>query len=246
MRKIKVTIVFLLSFMFLIGMSHAVFADSYPPVNGGTYTFDGNTITDSAGPSIEEQINGLEPGDNLTITFEYVNDSSDTTYWYLENEIIETLENDANTTGGGYTYRLTDGDDVVIFDSEAYGGEEAPAGLDDVGLKGVTNAVDPDDPWIFIRELGAHDSGETTLYVALDGESQVNSYEDKEGTLQVNYAVEKQPPGEDKVIYKPGTTTKTGDTFNPLFAILALTAALLAMLLAVLSYLKDRKDGEEA
>ena len=40
--------------------------------------------------------------------------------------------------------------------------------------------------------------------------------------------------------------TKTGDTFNPLFAIVALTAALLAALLAVLSYFRDRKDGEEA
>ena len=66
------------------------------------------------------------------------------------------------------------------------------------------------------------------------------------GMLQVNYAVEKQPPGEDKVINKPGSSTKTGDNFNPLLAIAALTAALLAALLAILSYFRDRKDGEEA
>lgn len=246
MRKIKLFTILLLSFMITLGMSQAVFAES-TSVPGGTYIYDGNQITDNAGGMDDEDLDKLpkmEPGDDLTIVFTYTNDSNDTTYWYLDNEILRTLEEASDASGGGYTYRLADGDNV-IFDSDLVGGEDTPSGVEE-GLKGVTNAVDPDDPWFYIRELGAHKSGTTTLYVALDGESQVNSYEETKGKLRVNYAVDKQPPGEDKVINKPGTNTKTGDSFNPLYAILALTAALLAILLAVLSYFKDRKDGEKA
>ena len=250
MRKIKLFTILLLSLMITLGMGQAVFANSYPPVDGGTYTFDGNAITDSAGKTIDDTIKGLEPGDDVTINFTYTNDSDDITYWYMENTIIKTLEEKSDASNGGYSYKLTDGD-TVIFNSEAVGGEDTSAsqGIEE-GLLGVNDAIrgdsESDEVWFFIRELGAHKSGKTTLYVALDGESQVNSYESTDGQLQVNYAVEKQPPGEDTIINNPGTTTKTGDSFNPLYAILALTAALLAMLLAVLSYFKDRKDGEEA
>ena len=44
----------------------------------------------------------------------------------------------------------------------------------------------------------------------------------------------------------PAPGPKTGDAFNPLLALAALTAAALAMLLAILSYRRDRKDGDVA
>lgn len=248
MRKIKLFTILLLSLMITLGMGQAVFANSYPPVDGGTYTFDGNAITDSAGKTIDDTIKDLEPGDDVTINFTYTNDTEDVTYWYMENTIIKTLEDASDAANGGYSYTLTDGN-TVIFDSEAVGGGQTPDGIGE-GLYGVNDAITgdagKDEIWFFIRELGAGQSGQTTLKVALDGESQVNSYEGTDGQLQVNYAVEKQPPGEDTIINNPGTSTKTGDSFNPLFAILALTAAILAALLAILSYFKDRKDGEEA
>ena len=229
--------------MLVLGMSQAAFALSQT-AEGGTYTFDGNTITDSGGQDITiEEL--LEPGDDVTINYTYTNDSDDTTYWYMENTILKTLEEKADT--GGYTYKLTDGDNV-IFDSDTIGGDgETSSGVNE-GLLGVNDAItgDADEAWFFIRELGAHQTGHSTLYVALDGESQANSYEGTTGKLQVNYAVEKQAPGEDVIINNPGTTTKTGDAFNPLFALAALTAAILAALLAILSYFRDRKDGEEA
>ncbi len=245
MRKIKLVTVLLLSLMITLGMGQAVFANSNT-ADGGTYTFDGNKMTYSAGKNADNEVEGLEPGDDVTITFTYTNDSDDTTYWYMENTILKTLEEQSEAAGGGYSYTLTDGS-TVIFDSDAVGGENTTqsAGIKE-GLLGVNDAIkgDAGEAWFFIRELGAGQSGQTTLHVALDGESQVNSYEGTDGKLQVNYGVEKQPPGEDTVINRPGT--KTGDSFNPLFAIAALTAALLAILLAVLSYFKDRKDGEEA
>lgn len=238
MKKIKLFTILLLSLMITLGMSQAVFAES-KTADGGTYTYTGDDITESGGTDLDKAIGNLEPGDDLTITFKYTNDSDETTYWYMEDEVVTALEETAGKPeNGGYTFRLTDSGPngtTTIFDSDKVGGEGSPA----PGLKAATDAT---DDWFFIHELAAHKSGKTKLYIALDGESQVNSYMNTNGKLRVNYAVEKQAPGKDKIINGP----RTGDTFNPLFAIIALTAALLAILLAVLSYFRDRKDGEEA
>jgi len=244
MKKIKLVTILLLSLMITLGMSQAAFAVNNS-VEGGTYVYDGNAITDSGSQTV---IPPLEPGDDVTIDFTYTNNSGDTTYWYMENEIVHTLE-EYGAANGGYTYTLTnsgpDGE-TVIFDSDQVGGDENGSSSSAAASQGLKTATESTDDWFFIQELGAGESGHTKIFIALDGESQANSYEGKHGELRVNYAVEKQAPGEDIIINNPGTTTKTGDTFDPLFALLALTAAILAMLLAVLSYRKDRKDGEEA
>jgi hypothetical protein len=242
MKKITLITTLLLSFILILGMSQAVFAEN-EPADGGEYVYDGNTITKYAS---DETLPPIEPGDSVTIDFTYTNESDATTYWYMENTILQTLE-EADEQYGGYSYTLSDNGEV-LFRSDAIGGEVTPDGISQ-GLKGVNDALkggDGDEKWFFIQELGPHESGHTHITVALDGETQVNSYMDATGLLELNYGVEKQAPGKDKVINKPGAATKTGDTFNPLYAIIALTAALLAMLLAILSYLRDRKDGEEA
>lgn len=241
MRKIKITAIVLLSLLLTLGMSQAAFAQSNS-ANGGTYTYNGSKITDKAGKAIDEAIRGMEPGDDLTIKFTYSNKSDVTTYWYMENKVIETLEQTAKASkDGGYTYRLTnvgpDGSKTDIFNSDAVGGGQKPEGIKQ-GLKAATDAT---GDWFFIQELDAGQSGHTELYVALDGESQVNSYMKTKGQLQINYAVEDQPPGE-----TPPVGPKTGDNFALLPALAALTAAALAMLLAILSYRRDRKDGDIA
>ena len=239
MKKIKLFTILLLSLMITLGMSQAVFAENQT-ANGGTYTYNGNDITDPNSFDIDKAIGDLEPGDDLTITFTYTNASDETTYWYMEDQIVTALEETAGKPeNGGYTFTLTDSGPngtTTICDSDKVGGEGSP-------LEGLKAATDATDEWFFIHELAPTQSGKTTLYIALDGESQVNSYMNTSGKLRVNYAVDTQAPGKDTVINK---NTKTGDTFNPLFAIVALTAALLAALLAVLSYFRDRKDGEEA
>ena len=91
MKKIKLTTILLLSFMIVLGMSQAAFAEN-TPVDGGTYTFDGNKMTYTAGKTTDKEVEGLEPGDEVEITFKYTNDSDETTYWYMENTILKTLE----------------------------------------------------------------------------------------------------------------------------------------------------------
>ncbi len=241
MKKMRLVTILLLSFMLMLGMSQAVFAETFPPVNGGTYTFTGSEVAYTAGDAIDEAISGMEPGDDVTITFNYTNKSSDNTYWYLENSIIKTLEDASEASGGGYAYSLKDGG-TTIFKSDAVGGDAGyePSGIDE-GLAGATNAT---EDWFFIRELAPGASGQTKLYIAMDGESQVDSYMTTTGKLQVNYAVDTQPPGEDIII--PPPSTKTGDSFNPWIALIALLAAVAAAILAISSYRKDRKDGENA
>ena len=151
MKKIKLVTILLLSLMITLGMSSATFADS-KTAKGGTYVYDGNTITDTVS---NETIPNLEPGDDVTIDFTYKNDSDDTTYWYMKNDILHTLE-EYGASNGGYTYTLTDNGEVV-FSNEAIGGEKTPSGLSE-GLKGVNDALKGD------AEAWAAEHGFTVAY----------------------------------------------------------------------------------
>ena len=243
MKRIKRITTLLLALMMVLLMSQIVYAE-----NGGTFTYrGGDTIEGDANAQKAIDFSGLEPGDSMSLDFTYVNESDATTTWYLSNDVVTSLEDDTDATNGGYTYILKNNGvkegEQILFSSDAVGGDEKyDPDKKDTGLHDAVNALGED--WIYIDELAPGERGTTTLTVALDGESQTNVYEDRDGTLKIAYAVEEQAPGETIII--PNNVTKTGDSFNPLYAILALTAALLAILLAVLSYFKDRKDGEEA
>ena len=114
---------------------------------------------------------------------------------------------------------------------------------DDEGLKAATNAT---DDWLYIDTLKNGQSGVTKLTVALDGESQANSYQSTKGQLKIAYGVENVAEGE--IIYNhiPGKTVRTGDDANLLLPVLLLTLAAILLILTILSFKKDRKEGEEA
>ena len=229
----------MLALMTVLMMSQAAFA-----VSGGTFTFDGNDIVNSAADDdIDAKIKDLEPGDSVSFTFNYKNSSSEETEWYLSNEVVRTLE-EAIANGdneGGYTYKLVnDGysEDMTIFDSEAVGGDYTPDGIPE-GLKGATDAT---EEYIHIDKVPAGKGGTTTLTVTLDPESQANSYMASNGQLRISYAVETI---ENETVYKY-KKVDTGDRTNLLLPVITFTGALALLVLAVLSYRKDRKDGEEA
>lgn len=240
-RMTKITTL-LLALMTVLMMSQAAFAENFS-VPGGTYTYDGSDIVTSDVADLTEVLSGLEPGDSITITQTYVNDAENDTEWYIRNEVLETLENEAEMNGG-YTYKLVSGG-KTLFDSEAVGGQDSES--DEKGLEQVNDAVTGEnagEKWIHIDTLGSGDSGTTTLTVALDGESQANVYQTKEGELDIQYAVE-DVEDEGKIIYKY-RNVDTGDTTNLAFTIAAFIGALLLLILAIISYRRDRKDGEEA
>lgn len=244
MKRIKKITVLLLALMMTLAMAQIAFAEANT-YDGGTYSYNGSTITNSkANAAIDNEIAGLQPGDEMTFTFTYKNDSDESTEWYLENTVVKTLEEQSSAANGGYTYELVNNGKkegpVTIFSSNAVAGDnnENP----DKKNTGLKTATDATGDWLYIDTLAAGQSGTTTLKVALDGESQANNYQTTNGQLRINYAVA-ETPEEDVVVYK---TVKTGDETNIALMAAIFVGALLLLILAILSYRKDRKDGEEA
>ena len=247
MKKMRKITTLLLTLVMMLMMSQAAFAQDRT-ANGGDFVFDGSALTwDNSSGSIREAMAGLQPGDTVKIRINYTNKSSKETAWYLRNEVLKTLEDASNTSGGGYSYKLTNygaTGTMEIFDSKAVGGDDKyePSGIAK-GLKAATEVTDMED-FFYIDTLKAGGKGYTELIVGLDGESQANVYENTVAELQLKYAVEIT---EAEDVYKyVNKKVDTGDTTNIILPVAAFLGALLLLVLAVLSYRKDRKDGEEA
>ena len=247
MKRTKI-ITLLLTLTMVLAMSQMVFAAPDYKANGSTYTFNGSDIVLTKGQSISEAVSQLEPGDTVRITLTYENDTEDTTEWYMENSVINTLEEEAGMDGG-YSYVLSNvgpgNKETVIFDTKegAVGGAEDKGGR---GLEQATNATKGElnsQDYFFIQELKPRQSGKTVLTVGLDGESLANVYETRDARIQIAYAVEKKGTGE--TVYKHVKHyIDTGDTTDLLGPAAIFLGACLLMVLAVMSLRKDRKDGE--
>jgi hypothetical protein len=239
----------LLTLTIVLTMSWMVFADDYT-AEGGTYTYNGSDIELTEGQTISEAVDQLEPGDTVRITLTYTNNSPYTTEWYMENTVLKTLEEEAGMDGG-YTYVLSnigpDGKETTIFDTKekAVGGAERKGGT---GLEQATNATEGElysQDYFFIQELKANESGNTVLTVGLDGETLANIYETRDARIQIGYAVEQQESGETVYRHIKGKSSiNTGDTTDILGPAAVFLGAFLMLIIAIISYKKDRKDGE--
>lgn len=141
---------------------------------------------------INDTIYGMQPGDNAIIELSLKNENSTPTDWYMTNKVLYSLEDrsaNSGTSGGAYTYRLVytdkDGDETILFDSDTVGGEEGSGNRE--GLREATAAL---EDYFYLDTLTTGRSGRITLEVALDGETQGNSYQDTLADLQMNFAVE--------------------------------------------------------
>ena len=254
----KILPVLTLALMLVAGMTSAVSAESR--TYDGTCTFNGKTMeSDFSSEKVADEVRNLQPGDDVTFTVKYQNDYSESTDWYMENEVVRTLESldKAKTADrqqgiddpgdGGYTYELiqynSKGKKNVLFSNAKVGGEEGTVkDLNDpnkelTGLEPSTNAL---DDWFYIDTLKKNQSGKVVLHVAFDGETEVNDYMDTDGELNLRFAVELTPKGT--------TTTKavkTGDQSNLLmWAAICLIAGLLMLIFAFLSRKGDKKAAQ--
>ena len=237
----------LLALSMVLAMSQMAMAESYE-ADGGSYKFDGKDIVAAGATSITDQINTLvEPGDTITIELTYTNGTDDVTEWYMENTVINTLEA-AEAKNGGYTYILRnvgpDGTVTEIFNSDAVGGTDSPAGAG-TGLEQATTSTEGEyansDDYFFIQTLEGGESGTTQLEVALDGESQINSYQEKDAEIEFSYGVE--TTGTDDIVKHIRKKVYTGDMTNFILPAAAFLGALILLILAVRSH---RKDGDRA
>ena len=144
---------------------------------------------------INDVVGGMQPGDNVIVTLKLKNDNPTATDWYMQNEVLYSLEDrsaNKETGGGAYTYRLTytdhTGEVQTLFDSDTVGGENETTVEDTLeGLHGATSAL---KDFFYLDTVRNGEGGVITLEVALDGETQGNSYQDTLADLQMNFAVE--------------------------------------------------------
>ena len=136
----------------------------------------------------------VQPRDDTTIRIAVKNTSGKTVDWYMLNKIISSLETDSSIAeNGGYTYILryktSSGEERELYNSNKVGGggQDKYTSPAKEGLKEIEDAL---KDYMFLERMGPGKSGMLTLYVALDGESMPNSYQDTIAKLRMRFAVE--------------------------------------------------------
>lgn len=170
---------------------------------------------------INDVVGGMQPGDNVIITLNLKNENPTSTDWYMQNEVLYSLEDrsaNSQTGGGAYTYRLIytdkDGEVNVLFDSDTVGGELGETVNDTIsrmeGLHGATSAL---KDYFYLDTIHNGEGGTITLEVALDGETQGNHYQDTLADLQMEFAVELRDDLPDRP--EPGNPPEEVNDENP-------------------------------
>lgn len=224
----KRTLMTVLLVLLMMAVPASVFAD-----DAGSVTYNGTDLTSNYNTI---DFSDLQPGDSASYTITVKNDSDEETDWWMSNEVIQSLEDSTEASGGAYTYILQyNGED--IYNNDTVGGEDTTGGE---GLHKATNAM---EEFFFLATLASGETGEVTLYVALDGESQGNDYQDAAGEIELIFAVEPREPGEEEPV-PPTPAPKTGDDSNltPYYFV-AFGAGALLLLLALGRMRRTRKEG---
>lgn len=165
-----------------------------------TVTFTGDKLAANyTDTSVAQQLFTMQPGDTTTIDIELENKVGSSATWYLNNAVLKSLEQNSpnGASGGAYTYELIynpgQADQVILFQSERVGGSDntpsrsARAVTSDAGLGEINENL---SGYQFLATLPAGGRARVRLTVALDGETQGNSYQDTLADLQMNFAVE--------------------------------------------------------
>ena len=234
------------------------YAEDFSGGDGWKVSFDGKKMTSTfKNTDIDDKIYEMEPGDTVDFHIQLKNEYKQTTDWYMTNKVLESLE-DAQTVaeGGAYSYILTyikqDGTKETLYSSEEVGGETKNASGE--GLHQATNSL---KDYFYLDRLKSGQSGEITLKVKLEGETQGNTYQDTLAKLQMNFAVElvddsTTPGTSDNPTKTPPkkspsrTTVKTGDNSRVLlYSVIALIAGLVCAGAVVYNVRQNREDAEE-
>ena len=267
----------LLSGLMVLGSGIPVHAETfYGDDNWNVaFTSDREMVSSFSTADINDVVSGMQPGDNVIITLDLKNTNPTTTDWYMQNEVLYSLEDrsaNSQTGGGAYTYRLfytdKDGGVETLFDSDTVGGEYDS--VDDMlthmgeGLHSATNAL---KDYFYLDTIQNGEGGMITLEVALDGETQGNDYQDTLADLQMNFAVElrddlpvrpdpeepgnpPQPVDDTQATPNPGRGTgivRTSDESRlPLYAAVCGVTGLILLVYCIYCFREHRKNKKEA
>ncbi len=190
--------------------------------------------------SFSDALSGLQPGDDITLNIAVRNACGKTVNWYLQTEILKSLEDSSEASGGAYVYKLTyvgsDGAEQKLYDSKTVGGEMGSDAGENapVGLNEVDSAL---SEYMYLERMEAGKEGAVTLYIELDGETQSNNYQSTIANLRMRFATE-------LVAEK---TVITGDDTKDITAIYKIMTAsgIVVLLLALDSALSSGKSKKK-
>lgn len=195
-----------------------------------TYSADKQMSSNYDQAAVDEKLSSMQPGDSFIMTFSLRNQYGEATDWYMASEAVKTLEEASNASDGAYTYKLTF-DGTEIYSSDKVGGDGAD------GFREIGSAT---GQWFLLGSIESGTTGTVKLEMALDGETQGNSYMDTLGTLNVVFAVEDAATGE----MTGGTLTKTNDPLLLTAYAIGILAAAACLVFALVSIRKIRKGRD--
>jgi hypothetical protein len=240
-----------------IGAPAAVYAEEFTGGDNWTVEFDGENMNSNfTSEEMADVVYDILPGDTMRMQVAVSNGSDGDTDWYMSNEILKSLEEGSTAEGGAYTYILSytdpSGEVTELYSSDTVGGE----GSTEAG-EGLQQADDALSDFFYLGRLDAGASGQVSLAVALEGETQGNDYQNTLARLQMIFAVEEAAPDTvtvkepDKVIHRDetshqvSTAPKTGDYFQAyLFSGLALAGGVVLVILVAVM-MKRRREEEK-
>ena len=187
-------------------------------------------IASSDFADLNDYLSGMEPGDSVLFTVTLKNSGTEDADFWMKNDAIQSFEDNKKASGGAYTYILSyNGEE--LYNNETVGGDVA----DDLAKRGgLHEATEALKEFFFLDTLKSGASAKVTLYVALDGLTQGNSYQDELSKINLTFGVE------DRMVIT-GDQTKT----LPFYIALAASGVVLAGVLVVLA-IRKRKGGEKA
>lgn len=231
------------SFLLIAALICSLTATAFAASGDITYTAAGKL--EEVNFNVDQVFEGLEPGDNATYSVNVHNRNSKTTRWYMSNSVLKSLEDGYIIGGGAYTYILTytgpRGTTTKIYDStdranDYVGGEHGNGTSVPVGLHEATSNL---QNYFFLDTLNSGESGVVNLYVALEGETQDNSYQNTAARIQMNFAVE---PNNTNPTNR--TAVKTGDENNLIPYYIGMVVAGLLLLYLALDAYTDKKFSQ--
>lgn len=241
-----------------VGMPVMAYANDYQGRDGWQVSFDGRNMNSNfTSQDLQDEAINIQPGDSIELKVQVRNTGSDSTDWYMSNEVVQSLEDAKKTaSGGAYEYRLSyvdpSGAESILYNSETVGGEGAGASI------GLHQATDSLEEYFYLGRLNQNQGGSVHLRVAIDGETQDNNYQRTLAEIQMRFAVERVRVGEEIIrnttttttaptTYRTTTTTapvRTGDNTKLLrMSAVALASGVLLLILGVM-VVKKRK-GEK-
>lgn len=152
---------------------------------GWTVSYTGSSIQSDYQEkygSSNATISSAMPGDTLYYEVTYKNNSGSAASFYMNANVVETLEAGSEASGGAYSYTITN-NGSTIFNSNTVGGDNTTT----VGLEQVKKG---ESSYLSLGSVANGASGVVRVSVILDGNTQDNSYMSTLASLNIQFGAE--------------------------------------------------------